>query len=92
MRRRVPEVTGLLIPTGNPEAITEAVLILLGDPDRCKRMSVAARTWVAENYEDRRVLGLAVVLYLRLIAHTDVQISKTDEKRTDAVTGLPAAL
>jgi glycosyltransferase involved in cell wall biosynthesis len=88
----LPEVTGLLIPTGNPEAITEAVLILLGDPDRCKRMSVAARTWVAENYEDRRVLGLAVVLYLRLIARTDVQISKTDEKRTDAVTGLPAAL
>ncbi len=88
----IPEVTGLLIPTGSPDAITEAVLILLGDPDRCKQMSSAARTWVAENYEDRRVLGLAVVLYLSLIAHTDVQSSRTNEKQSDAVTGLPAAL
>lgn len=86
----IPEVTGLLIPTGSPDAITEAVLILLGDPDRCKQMSTAARTWVAENYEDRRVLGLAVVLYLGLIAQTEVHSSRSDENRTDAVTGLPA--
>jgi glycosyltransferase involved in cell wall biosynthesis len=88
----VSEVTGLLIPTGSPEAITEAVLMLLGDPERRKRMSMAARAWVAENYEDRRVLGLAVELYLSLIAGAGVHRSESDEKQTDAVTGLPAAL
>ena len=30
----VPEVTGLLIPPGYPEAISEAVLKLLRDPER----------------------------------------------------------
>ena len=41
----VPEVTGLLIPPGYPEAISEAVLKLLRDPQRRRRMGVAARAW-----------------------------------------------
>ena len=86
----IPEVTGLLVPIGSPQAISEAVLSLLGDPDRCKRMSAAARAWVAENYEDRRVLGLAVALYMSRIAPTEVQ--GCGEDRPAAVTGLPAAL
>jgi len=88
----IPEVTGLLIPIGSSEAISEAVLSLLGDPERCKRMSAAARTWVAENYEDRRVLGLAVSLYMSLIAPTEIQGCRSGEDRPEAVTGLPAAL
>ena len=43
----VPEVTGLLIPPGYPEAISEAVLKLLRDPDRRRRMGEAARAWVS---------------------------------------------
>ena len=88
----IPEVTGLLIPTGSPDAICDAVLSLLSDPDRCKRMSTAARTWVAENYEDRRVLGLAVALYMSLIAPIEAQGARSDENRPEAVTELPAAL
>ncbi len=88
----IPEVTGLLVPIGSPDAICEAVLSLLGDSDRCKRMSAAARTWVTENYEDRRVLGLAVALYMSLIAPMEVQGTRGGEKRPETVTGLPAAL
>jgi glycosyltransferase involved in cell wall biosynthesis len=44
----VPEVTGLLIPPGYPEAISESVLQLLRDPERCRRMGKAARAWVLD--------------------------------------------
>jgi glycosyltransferase involved in cell wall biosynthesis len=64
----VPEVTGLLIPPGYPEAISEAVLKLLGDPARRQRMGEAARSWVVEHYANDRVLGLATAFYKSLLA------------------------
>jgi len=59
----VPEVTGLLIPPGYPEAITEAVLKLLGDPERRQRMGRSARAWVEQHYAEDRVLGLMTAFY-----------------------------
>ena len=64
----VPEVTGLLIPPGYPEAISEAVLKLLRDPERRRRMGKAARAWVVEHYANDRVLGLATAFYKSLLA------------------------
>lgn len=63
----VPEITGLLIPPGYPEAISEAVLKLLRDPDRRVRMGEAARIWVTAHYADEHVLRLAVSYYRSLI-------------------------
>jgi glycosyltransferase involved in cell wall biosynthesis len=63
----LPEVTGLLIPPGYPQAICEAALKLLSDPGRRSRMGRAARAWVAEHFEDQRVLGLTVALYRDLL-------------------------
>ncbi|MGD0682078.1 MAG: glycosyltransferase family 4 protein [Terracidiphilus sp.] len=63
----VPEVTGLLIPPGYPVAIYEAVLQLLGNPQRHCRMGKAARAWVLENYVNGRVLGLTVRYYKNLL-------------------------
>jgi glycosyltransferase involved in cell wall biosynthesis len=63
-----PEVTGLLIPPGYPEAICEAVLGLLRDPERRRRMGEAARPWVIEHFVNGRVLGLTTALYKRLLA------------------------
>jgi glycosyltransferase involved in cell wall biosynthesis len=63
----VPEVTGLLIPPGYPEAIREAVLQLLGNPERRRRMGKAARAWVLDHYVNGRVLGLAVRYYQSLL-------------------------
>lgn len=62
----VPEVTGLLIPPGYPEAIAEAVLKLLRDPERRSRMGRAARAWVLEHYAEARVLGLTADYYRSL--------------------------
>jgi glycosyltransferase involved in cell wall biosynthesis len=64
----VPEVTGLLIPPGYPEAISEAVLKLLHNPEMRLRMGNAARAWVRENYADKRVLGSAAAFYKSLLA------------------------
>jgi len=63
----VPEVTGLLIPPGYSVAIREAVLELLGNPERCCRMGKAARAWVLQNYVNDRVMGLTVRCYLSLL-------------------------
>ncbi|MGH9599027.1 MAG: glycosyltransferase family 4 protein [Terracidiphilus sp.] len=63
----VPEVTGLLIPPGYPEAITEAVLKLLNDPERRRRMGRAARAWVIEHYVNGHVMGLTVAYYKSLL-------------------------
>jgi len=63
----VPEVTGLLIPPGYPEAISEAVLKLLRNPERRLQMGLAARAWVLEHYVDERVLGLTADYYKSLL-------------------------
>ena len=63
----VPEVTGLLIPPGYPEAISEAVLKLLRNPERRRRMGQAARAWVLENFANECVLGLITALYKSML-------------------------
>jgi glycosyltransferase involved in cell wall biosynthesis len=63
----LPEVTGLLIPPGYPQAIAEAVLTLVRDPRRRRRMGRAARAWVRKHYVERRVLGLTAKFYLGLL-------------------------
>ena len=63
----VAEVTGLLIPPGYPEAIFEAVVKLLRDPERRFYMGRAARAWVVEHYSEERVLALTANYYLSLL-------------------------
>jgi glycosyltransferase involved in cell wall biosynthesis len=61
------EVTGLLIPPGYPIAIQEAVLKLLRDPERRRRMGAAARAWVVEHYGNDQVLGRTAEFYKSLL-------------------------
>jgi glycosyltransferase involved in cell wall biosynthesis len=64
----VPEVTGLLIPPGYPEAISEAVLKLLRNPELGRRMGEAGRNWILEHFVDKRVLGLTHAYYTSLLS------------------------
>ena len=63
----IAEVTGLLIPPGYPEAIVEAVVKLLRNPERRSHMGRAARAWVTEHYSEEQVLGLTANYYLGLL-------------------------
>lgn len=63
----VPEVTGLLVPPGTPEAIVEAVLKLLKHPEQRRRMGQAARAWVCENFADEHVHALTVNYYKHML-------------------------
>lgn len=63
----VPEVTGLLIPPGYPEAISDTVLKLLRDPKRRQSMGAAARVWVLKHYARERVTGLVAKYYWSLL-------------------------
>ena len=63
----IPEVTGLLVPAGYPEAIAESVLRLLRNPDDRLRMGRAARAWVLERFVNERVLGQTVGFYRNLL-------------------------
>jgi glycosyltransferase involved in cell wall biosynthesis len=81
----VPEVTGLLIPPGYPAAISEAVLKLLGDPARRRRMGQAARAWVVEHYASDHVLGLITAYYKGLLSKS------TDENAAERAKALVPA-
>lgn len=63
----ISEVTGLLIPPGYPQAISEAVLKLVRDPQRSRRMGHAARARVVDHFRENRVLGLTADYYLSLL-------------------------
>ena len=63
----LPEVTGLLIPPGYPEALRDALLRLLRDPALCRRMGAAARKWIMEHYAGERVAGLTAAFYQELL-------------------------
>ncbi|MFD1342727.1 glycosyltransferase family 4 protein [Litorisediminicola beolgyonensis] len=55
----VPELvedgeTGLLVPAGNPEALTSAIATLITDPDRRRRMGAAGQRKVRAEFDSRR--------------------------------------
>ena len=63
----ISEVTGLLIPPGDPDAIAGATLELLQNDHKRKRMGKAARQWVRDFYDQKKVLALAVMFYRSLL-------------------------
>ena len=44
------EVTGLLVPSGDPKALREAIEGLLADPRRCAQFGAAARESAAARF------------------------------------------
>jgi glycosyltransferase involved in cell wall biosynthesis len=79
----VPEVTGLLVPPGYPEAICEAILQLLKDEPRRRAMGAAARRWAVERFSEERVMRLTVALYRELM-HTEAEMTPIDAAFAEA--------
>lgn len=55
-------ITGLLVPYGDPHALADALVGLLGDPDRRAEMSVAGIDWAAAHSWERSTNELRLVL------------------------------
>lgn len=59
----VPEVTGLLLPPGRPEAWAEALAGLAGDRTRLLRLGAAGRARYAERYTLARMVQETMAVY-----------------------------
>lgn len=65
--------TGLLVFPGDPAALAEAMEKLLLSPELRTKMGMAARSWVADRFLNRRVQSLTVSLYRNLLANANVE-------------------
>lgn len=68
----IPEIvvdseTGLLVPPKDPEALSEAMLTLLRNPDLCRRMGDAGRRRVKQNFTWDRTMAQLQGLYAELL-------------------------
>ncbi len=55
-------ITGLLVPHGDTRALADAVVDLIGDPERRSAMSAAGIEWAAQHTWERSADELRVVL------------------------------
>jgi glycosyltransferase involved in cell wall biosynthesis len=59
--------TGLLVPVGDAEALSQAILTLLRDPDLARRMGQAGQQRAKELFDERVVCERIVAAYHRLV-------------------------
>ncbi len=85
----IPHVTGLLVPAGSPQAISDAASDILCDGEYRRRMSEAARKWAADHYDNRRVMRMMVRFYENLFAATSTRGAESE--RGEPATELPAS-
>jgi glycosyltransferase involved in cell wall biosynthesis len=61
-----PGVNGLLIPPEDPRALAEALLELLRDPDRSRRLGIAGRRLVEQEHTLERMGEKVLDVYRRV--------------------------
>jgi glycosyltransferase involved in cell wall biosynthesis len=61
-------VSGLIVPPGSARAIAEAVTALRSDPERCRRMGIAARKRIEEHFSISVTIDKTYRLYRELAA------------------------
>jgi glycosyltransferase involved in cell wall biosynthesis len=59
----LPASSGVVVPSGDPQALAEAVSHLLGDASRRSRMGVSGRTFVCENHTLEKMLDETERIY-----------------------------
>jgi glycosyltransferase involved in cell wall biosynthesis len=72
----LPEVTGLLIPPAQSEAIVEAALKLILNPALRSQMGAAGREWVSKYYLQAQVLSLATQFYRGLLTPEEISAGR----------------
>ena len=60
--------TGLIVPAGDAEALAEAMMDLLGDPARARKMGIAGRERALKHFDRRRIVDRMVSLYEEVLA------------------------
>jgi glycosyltransferase involved in cell wall biosynthesis len=69
------ERTGLLVPPHDPDALGRAILGLLGDPARARRLAEAGRTWVTREFDARAMVARLERLYEERLAARGAEAS-----------------
>jgi glycosyltransferase involved in cell wall biosynthesis len=67
----IPDSTGVLLEPGDADAIGEAILRLLEDPDRARRLAEAGRSHVVRRFSAVAMAGTYVELYQEALARRD---------------------
>jgi glycosyltransferase involved in cell wall biosynthesis len=63
-------VTGILVPPNDPQALAQAILSLLRDPEKRRRMGERGREKVLAEFTAERVADLSVALYQEVLNKT----------------------
>jgi glycosyltransferase involved in cell wall biosynthesis len=63
-----PGVTGVLVPARNAPALSQAIVALLNDPQRCHAMGQAGRVLAEQAFDIRQVVAQHLRIYAGLIA------------------------
>lgn len=64
----IPDETGLLVPPSTPEALADAILATLAQPERARAWGLAGRARVAREFSLRHTVSEYEALYTRLLA------------------------
>jgi glycosyltransferase involved in cell wall biosynthesis len=66
----IPNETGLLVPPGDVQKLTEAIKQLLSDPTRAQAMGAAAKQRVEAEFSAQKQADEHLTLYRRLLAQS----------------------
>ena len=64
----IHEENGLLVPCGDHARMADAIVNILSDPERARRMGLRGREMVEESYTEEKMCRKVVDLYLRLLS------------------------
>jgi glycosyltransferase involved in cell wall biosynthesis len=78
-----PEVNGLLVPVRDAAALAAAITALGGDPERRRRMGVAAVERARAEFDERRVVDIVLDTYRRVAGrkHLPAVVAALDDPR-----------
>ena len=74
----VDDVTGLLVPPGDPNTLAEAIATLLHNPDLRRGMGQAGREWVTEHFTVGRMVERTEQLYTQLLEEKGIALAGSE--------------